>query len=183
MCNDLYELMTEAKNGDEVSIMEIINKFKPLINKYSRKLMYDGSESDLSITLLDIIKKIPINENKKFKEEKYIVGYINTSIKNKYIQLSKKNSTILKYETELDIEKISKTSNIDYIDDKIFIDDFLKTLPDLQRSVLEDIYVYQESIADIAKKNDVSRQAINKAKNRGLNNLRKSFCVYTVQYT
>lgn len=43
ICN----LISEAKAGNQNSMLEILNKFKPLIRKYSYKLNYEDAENDL----------------------------------------------------------------------------------------------------------------------------------------
>lgn len=60
--SSLYNLIFKYQLGDKNAFLEIHEKFMPLIKKYSRKLNYDGSYSDMIITLLEIIKKIPINK-------------------------------------------------------------------------------------------------------------------------
>src|SRR3712207_7879323 len=73
-------------------MLHLIAKFRPLINKYARKLNYDGADSDLIISFICIIKAIPIKTNPNLKETKQIVGYISNSIRYKYIELSKNHS-------------------------------------------------------------------------------------------
>lgn len=41
MKNEIINLILTAQQGDKASILEIINKFMPLIKKYSRELAYD----------------------------------------------------------------------------------------------------------------------------------------------
>lgn len=89
-----YELTLNSKSGNKDSLLELIERFYPLIKKYSRKLRYDGAETDLIISFIEIIKSIPII-NCIMKEEQ-IIGYISKSIKNKYIQLSKRYGNIFK---------------------------------------------------------------------------------------
>lgn len=85
--DELYELIiSKSKKGDQKCIVEVITKFYPLIKKYSKKLEYDGSNVDLIICLLESILYIPINKNINFKEDKYIVSYLNQCIKHKYFK-------------------------------------------------------------------------------------------------
>ncbi|WP_226990181.1 hypothetical protein [Caldanaerobacter subterraneus] len=48
----------KPKEKDEKILLEIIAKFKPLINKYKKKLEYDGAEEDLLLWLLKTITKL-----------------------------------------------------------------------------------------------------------------------------
>ncbi|AJA48421.1 RNA polymerase sigma factor, sigma-70 family protein [Clostridium pasteurianum DSM 525 = ATCC 6013] len=169
-------LVGKAKNNNEECMLFIIRKFKPLLKKYSNKLNYDGSDSDLVIALIEIINCIPIYKNSKFNEDKYIVGYINNSIKHKYIQLSKRNENIIKKETELDLNIISNYEAIqdwNLIDTSIFINNLVDKLSSYHKYIIKKIYIYNISEADLAKELNISRQSVNRAKNRALNNLRK----------
>ncbi|EMT38542.1 hypothetical protein SAMN04244560_01539 [Thermoanaerobacter thermohydrosulfuricus] len=49
---------TKPKEKDEKKLLEIIDKFKPLLNKYKKKLGYDGAEEDLLLWLLKTITKL-----------------------------------------------------------------------------------------------------------------------------
>src|SRR3712207_9039776 len=95
-------------------MLHLIEKFRPLINKYARKLNYDGADSDLIISFICIIKAIPIKTNPNLKETKQIVGYISNSIRYKYIELSKKYSNnIPSLEINEEIIGIESMKNID----------------------------------------------------------------------
>ena len=104
MSNDLYKLVKESQAGNKQSLLEIINTFSPLIKKHSRNLNYDGAETDLVITLIEVIKSLPITIDNYIKEDEQIIGYISISMKNKYIQLSIKNCKKSNLEMSLDIE-------------------------------------------------------------------------------
>ncbi|WP_274542125.1 hypothetical protein [Clostridium tetani] len=40
--NNLYCLVKHSQSKDDKAILRILDKFSPLIKKYSRKLNYDG---------------------------------------------------------------------------------------------------------------------------------------------
>ncbi|OOB76494.1 hypothetical protein AXF41_12020 [Clostridium haemolyticum] len=100
-------------------MLHLIEKFRPLINKYARKLNYDGADSDLIISFICIIKAIPIKTNPNLKETKQIVGYISNSIRYKYIELSKKHSNSI---SSLEInEEIIGIESMKNIDDSLYL--------------------------------------------------------------
>lgn len=171
--NDLYWLVIESQQHNKTSMTKIIERFNPLIKKYSRKLNYDGAETDLIIALIEAILSLPILKNKNFKKNKYIIGYIHSSIKNKYIYLSKKNSKILNTEIELNLD-ILNNNNFSSIDEPILIKCLLDNLTELQRTVIIQKIFNNYTDIEIGKKLNISRQAVNRIKNRALNNLRKS---------
>lgn len=54
----LFDYFEKAKRNDCESIEFILNKFKPLILKYSRKFNdKEDAQSELTMNLLNIIKK------------------------------------------------------------------------------------------------------------------------------
>ena len=173
---NLYDLAKEAQLNNKNSMLAIIEKFNPIIKKYSRKLNYDGANSDLIIALIEITKSIPMFTNDNLKKEQYIVGYINTSIKRKYISLSKKNTEIINRETVLNIDVLLEDTaeeSQNLIDNRIFLNILLDKLSEYQHNIIHKIFICNISEADLAKELSISRQSVNRAKNRALNNLRK----------
>lgn len=171
----LYNLLVNSKNGNKNSTLDIIEKFNPLLNKYSRKLNYDGSYTDLIICLLETLKTIPIEHNTKLRDDSSIVAYLHVSIKHKYISLSKKNCNIISNETELNTDILGENS-YSYIDEKLFISEIIDKLCDVQKHIIKSIYINTLSESMLAKQMNISRQAINRTKNRALKNLKKALC-------
>lgn len=60
----------------------------------------------------------------------------------------------------------------------IEIEDILSKLPLNQRIVLKERFINQKSYIEIANELGVTRQAINRSKNRGLKNLNKYLKIY-----
>ncbi|MDF2883394.1 MAG: polymerase sigma factor, sigma-70 family [Clostridiaceae bacterium] len=170
---ELYELVEWSKKGDKERLLEIIYKFKPLIRKYSRKLCYDGSDSDLVICLLETIYNIPTDKVEMQKDE-CIAGYINISIKHKYIYLSKKYTSMLSRETELNTNIMDKNCE-DIWEDYICLNNLVDKLPKLQQQIIKKIYFNGVLEKDLAKQLNISRQAVNRTKNRALKNLKNNY--------
>lgn len=169
MEKSLYEIIRNAKDGDSESILEIVERFKPLTCKYSRYLKYEDASRDLMIKLLEVIENIPIGEN--FKKDKQITSYLGTAIRNEYIRLSKKNKAIMNTEIFLDENIISiEQANTD---ERIFVKNLLETLPTNQKKILIYKFIRDYSDVQIASKLEISRQAVNKTKNRALKNLKQ----------
>jgi RNA polymerase sigma factor (sigma-70 family) len=174
--NELKIIVEKAQDGNKNCMLIIIEKFRPLINKYSKKLNYSGANSDLIICLIEIISNIPMVKNPKFKEDKYIIGYIHISIKRKYFQLYREHLNVISRETELNLNIISdyyldKSWNL--IDNRIFILNLMDKLSQYQKYIIKKIFVYDFSVSELANELNISRQSVNRAKNRALNNLRK----------
>lgn len=175
MIKSLKDLVVEAKKDNKNAMMEIINIFMPLIKKYSRKLLYDGAESDIVILLIKIIKSYPISNEGKSIQDKDIVAYINVSVKHEYIRLSKKFSEFVKMETELN-EDIYLIETDDNIENVLLINELLNKLSNMQKTILKELYIIGCTQTALAKKLNISRQAINKNKFKALNKL-KSYLV------
>lgn len=114
MAISLYDLIILSSNGDKDSKMILINKFQPLLTKYSKKLNYEGAETDLVIFFLELISVLSKYNKSIFKNnERVLVKYIATSICHKYINLSKKNRNLHNHEIIVDtIEThVSKSLN------------------------------------------------------------------------
>lgn len=155
---------TKSIESQEIILIKI-KKFEPIIKKYSRKLNYDGAETDLIITLMKILNKLPNNKN-----EKIITSYIAKSIKNEYIKLSKKNQLITQNEIFFEIEPVGD-SNLD-METIIDIKNALKILTTNQRRVIKLKMYYGYSDAEIAAKLNITRQAVNKTKKAALKKIR-----------
>lgn len=172
MDSSLFSLIEKSKNKDKQAILNFIIKFNPLIKKYSNKLNYDGAESDLIIKSIELINKIPIYSNKNMREDKYIISYVNTAIKNKYIELNKINKEILKREIEINLDIVGTVFE-DHIENKLLIQQALTKLTYLQKKVIIKKFITYKTDTEIAQELNISRQAVNRIKNRALNNLRK----------
>lgn len=170
---ELYKLIEESKKGNKECLLKVICRFNPLLRKYSRKLNYDGSESDLIICILEIIYTIPINNN-KMQQDECIVGYINVSIKHKYIYLSKKYTNIMSRETEFNTDILEENYN-QLSENSLYLENLMDNLPKLQQEIIKQIYFKGTSEKDIAKQLNISRQAVNRAKNRALKNLKNRY--------
>lgn len=171
----LNELVLAAQNDNKDAIMEIISIFRPLIKKYSAKLLYDGAESDLIILIIKLVKSFRISNKDNNIYDRDIIAYINASVKHEYIRLSKKFSKIVKMEIELneDIYLIETDYNIENI---LLINELLDKLSSMQRTILIELFLIGRTQTDLAKKLNISRQAVNKNKFKALNKL-KSYLV------
>lgn len=91
MSNEIFNKVMNYKEGDNQSLIKIIDIFKPLLIKYARLIDFEDTKQDLIIHLTNIVNNIKI-DNKNIYEDKMIVGYIAKSIRNEYIKLPKKRN-------------------------------------------------------------------------------------------
>lgn len=166
---EIYSLVYEYKRGDKEKIMDLIDRFNPLIKKLQRNSHYEDMKNELVLFILKLIPKIPIDID-DFKEDKYIISYISKSIKNEYIKLNKKNQKICNSEIYLDnyISNIKLDEEFEYF----IFNETIKILTEKERDVIKNIYLYGFTEAQIGRARNISRQAIHKTHTRALNKLK-----------
>lgn len=165
MINNLYEIFKKAQNESEEHVIELYNKFLPLIKGYGRKLNYEEAESDLTIFLLEYIKKIDLNKFKN-RSDGEIVNYIKLIFKNKYIdvlrQLMNKKIEATILETEFICNDCYKNL------EKEYIFSLMKNLNDIQRKVIVGRYFHGYNDDNLSKIFKISRQTICKHRKKAL---------------
>jgi hypothetical protein len=175
----LKDIILNAQAGNDDSILIMVDKFNPLLKKYSYKLSYDD---DLLADFLDLIKNIDMSRL-RHNCEGGIVSYICKSIYSSYINKSKTNckyfqSTIPfsglneneKYYAELSLSTVDR-------DDALLVSSLNEILNQHEFCIIYTIYFLGYSSADIAQSSGTSRQAVNQTKRRALEKLRKAFVV------
>lgn len=102
-------------------------------------------------------------DNQRLFENRAIVGYIDKSIRNEYIKLSKKRDKIKLNEMELnlDIEISHENSEAEFE-----LLDIFKVLTKKEAYIMKLLYVHYLSVTEVADYMKISRQAVNQAKNR-----------------
>ena len=86
----LYNLIQDFRNGDSDTFILILERFEPKLNKLQRNSIYEDMKSDLILFMFKLLNKIPL-EKEVFREDKYIISYINKSLQYQYIYLNKIN--------------------------------------------------------------------------------------------
>lgn len=79
MENNILKKIIKYKEGNNNSLLEIIEIFNPLISKYSRLLDKEDTRQDLIIHLIKVLNKVPI-DNKCLFKNKEIIGYNKLSV-------------------------------------------------------------------------------------------------------
>ncbi len=168
---EMVKKIQEKEEGYKSAVLELVTQFQPLIKKYSFLLNYEDSQSELTLTFIEIIYKIPIY-NPRFKQDKYIVSYINSSIKNDYIYLSMNKNKLYYYELPINLD-IIETLYQPNLEDKLVVKDLLSLLTRKEKEVINLKYFEEYSDTEISKKLRISRQAVNKTKNRAIQKMRR----------
>lgn len=177
----LFDLFLNAYNGNSFAQLQIVQRFQPLLKKYATLLKYEDAYSDLQLYLLELLHSGKLTKLQRkddgTKDDGTLVKYIESSIRHQYISLnSRKNavdSSVIASIDEIDFDHMSLSSNDEY--PKLLISDLHSVLQPSELTLLSQFVFKGMSIADIAEKSGVSRQAINRKK---LSILKKLECAF-----
>lgn len=167
----IKSLIENYKNGDNEIMLDIINQFSPLIEKYNKKYENEDISSELIITLIKLINSLDI---KKFKFDGEIINYIKIAIKNRYLDIIRQNSKkneFLFYELDTDISDYNNLyekliSDIEY-------ERILNTLNSKERLIIDGLYNLQKKEVEIAQELGLSKQNIHNIKKKTLKKISK----------
>ena len=166
----LKELILRFKGGDIKAFPILYEEFKKMICFYSKKIGNEDARQELIMFLLETFYDV---ELERFKDDEgdNLKRYIAVSLRNRYIALSKE---YLKDLTSL-LNLYERDAVYSYSDDEILLRDMLKILSEKQRRIIIYKYIYGYSDLEIAKILGISRQAVNRLKNRGFELIRENF--------
>ncbi len=164
----LLSLLEKFRKGDMSVFPVVFSEFEGLIYHYSEKSDAEDTAEELSVFLLELLYKIDLSP---------FVGvcgdglsrYIAVSLRNKYIAYSTKNSNYKKSKFLNQAEDICYTEDFSK---RTYLKDAFKFLSPKQKAVISLKYIYDYSDSEISLKLNISRQAVNRIKNRAIEVLR-----------
>jgi RNA polymerase sigma factor (sigma-70 family) len=170
----LYQCLESAQNGNSESLIDLIKKFDLSFKKYARKLSYPEAETDLIIEFIILIQKVDLKKFDK-NNEGGIIMYLYTSIKNKHIELSKRyireNRNVV-FIPDIYQSKLFESNSTTFNESSLVFFDLISKLTSSQKEVLILKFHYGYSDSEISERMNISRQAVNRTKNRALETLR-----------
>lgn len=167
----LKSLVSGFRQQDKESFEIIYDEFKPIINYYSRRQKDEDIIGELTLFLLELLYHIDLDRFDSDKSED-LRKYISVSLKNKYISLCRKKAkenVVLKDFCEEEL--IYESSAQMYID----INEAFEKLTERQKSIIVCKYIYCLSDSQISDMFKISRQAVNRLKNRALTVLKEYY--------
>ena len=177
--NTLHPLIKKSQSGDKDALLSLILQFGPLIKKYANACKYEDAYYDLLIAFIRMIQNINL-KNIRNKSDSGFVRYFQQTINHEHVLLSNKMRTIANNHVSLD--EIEEETQREIIDEKSNFDnqDFLLSdastvLTPLELDIIVLHYIDLYTIQEIAFAKGVTRQAINNAKLRAINKLRRFF--------
>lgn len=168
----LGDLVKDYNNGDKNALVEIINQFKPAINKYKKESYYEDLDSELTLFMINILGKISMRED-ILRDDKHLRFYILKSLKNKHIEINKKSYTI--YSSEIPSDKFLDYNGYELLESDIVFYDIIKDLSICEKHILTKKYIHNIKESDIARELNTSRQYINRVHKKALSKLRDSY--------
>lgn len=167
----LKKLIWDFRKGEIYSFSIIYDVFKKLINFYSKKAGDEDVEQELMIFLMELLYDIDLSRFED-NEKDNLKRYIAVALGHKYINIIKEiqNSQNKFYELlECDFFHYDNTES------DIYVKSMLENLSPRQRMIIVYKYIYNYSDVEISYILGISRQAVNRLKNRALGTLRKLY--------
>lgn len=169
----LCHIAYNAGNGDEESMLLIIEKFMPSIKKFARELSYPEAKTDLIISLLEGLPKYSCKFTDEV-DEGIVVSYIYCMLKNKKVDLYRKN--ILRRSTDvLNDDLLQNVASTESFEDEFELLDSLNMLTGKQKKIILLKYYHGYSDVEMSTVFNISRQSVNKIKIRALEKLNKTY--------
>lgn len=165
---ELLKLIKEYQDHRMENFHLIYNTFNRLILLYASRIGEKESAQDLSEFLIELLFKMDIS---KFKSDdsQDVKRYIAVCLRNEYYSMLKKKQNQLSFCSEFTYD----VSEITYdFESTLFIKECLANVTENQKTILILRYCYDLSDSQISKKLHISRQAVNKARKKGLETLR-----------
>ena len=164
----LYNLIQDFRNGDSDTFILILERFEPKLNKLQRNSIYEDMKSDLILFMFKLLNKIPL-EKEVFREDKYIISYINKSLQYQYIYLNKINYKVKS--NEMILEETDINNRDDNCFSNIIFEDLIKNLTEREKDMIFKRYKLNYSEAEIGRMKGISRQAVHKTHVRALSKM------------
>lgn len=153
---------------DENAMLQVINKFSPVLRSTARKLNYDGAESDLIIDLIEKVQKMNFEKIRELGDGQ-LVNYISHMIRNKGIDIIRNRRKQIDEIYVVSIYEVPDcTSRLEYD-----IWNMLESLNDRQKTVIVLRYFYGYSDIEIGEKLGITRQAVNKLHRKSIKILKR----------
>ncbi len=172
MCNRCLKILIQKFQNQEMTVFEsLYDQFKKLIMYYAVRLHYDDAASDLTLFFIELLYQVNLW---RFDSDDSLTlnNYISVAIKNQYISLSMQNNQYLKAFNKL-------YDNFDGyqpdFEDRFSLREGMKLLSKKQKIIIAYRYIYGYSEIEIALLLGISRQAVNRIRNRAISILRNFF--------
>lgn len=172
----ICSLLEKAQQGDQAAMLELINRFQPLLKKYARKLGYDDAYEDCLLFFIELVKFMDLKKLND-RNDQAAVAYIKVSVKHFY---DKRIRKVIEKNQEIAFSDLSKEQKY-YVEAKtakpdekdIFIEFGIdKRLSPKEKLVIYLVYVKGYTTSELARELLKSKQTVNQLKKRALGKLK-----------
>lgn len=171
MYNSLLKGLIEKFRKQDMNAFTLIyDEFKRLIYLYCGRLGDDDAVQEMTLFLIELLYGIELSRFKS-DESDGLKRYIAVALKNKYIAIAKENQHYKSCCGEL-FEEYAQNS---LAPEQLLISEALECLTDKQRIIIVYKYIYCLSDCEISAITGISRQAVNRLKNRALHILKQFY--------
>ena len=173
----LMEQIVRAQQGCSEDMEALIEKFKPILKKYSRKLFWEDALNDMTLAFLELIYALPLDKLRS-TEDGALVNYIATCVRTTYNAFLKQHfscpQTVASLDDATEAQKLETIAYEDKREEQQFLDllDLCPNLTEKERQVLILVYYWGYRSVEIAERFSTSKQNINQIKQRALKKLR-----------
>ena len=173
----LIDLIRSAQKDNEHAMLQLINRFDKLFQKYGRKLRYEDAKNDLIVDFIELIKTFDF-EKINNTSDGAIVNFLVKSTYRFYL----KHLEIFMNKSNMEVPLCDlDSSQVQILERRLAMQDSLSVSELFPKNVLTLkeqkilIAIYQEgrSVSDVAAFLHVSRQNINQIKKRAESKIRK----------
>lgn len=176
--DSLYKLVLSVQQNQNDSkrndnLIELLEKFRPLILKYKHMLKYEDAEYDLVLFFIEMIDSIKLEGFDENNSNYQLLSYFSLAMRNKYISLSKAKYQKVKI---LELEEwyyeepsYSQEQNIEILE-------LLNHLQTREKQIIVMKYWYGYSDFEVGSKMNITRQTVNRIVRRSLDKMREYVC-------
>lgn len=175
----LYDQIRKAQGNDKDEMLKLIERFVPLLRKYSRKLNYEDAYEDTVLFFIELVKGIRL-DRLSCTEDGVLTAYISVSVKHFY---DKKIAEAIGRQREVPFSELTEDQAY-YAETNSAREDKASFFLELgaanllnrkEQHVIHQIFVEGYTTAEIARRTHKSRQAVNQLKHRALKKLREAY--------
>lgn len=179
MGDELFRNIKDYQMGSGDSALYILNKFAPIIKRYTFLLQDEDAMSEIQYQLLKLVKEMDLPAMRSTSEGA-LVKYIEKIVRSKYIalikgQIKQRKITALDDLNPYDLFQYNQKSSQHEAYDGLLLHDLEQILCPSECTVIYLLYFENFTITEIAARLHKSRQAVNQTKLKALAKLRKKF--------
>lgn len=177
---NLRTLFAEAKNSNENATLEIIDFFKPIIDKHVRQSKYsEDVRSELTLHLIEIIKTLDLDKL-RCSTDFALINYIKKSLYHCYLNISmteqQRRQKENHYEDDDLIDLLGADTDAENAENDILLDLLMKSVLTEKEYICIKLMVIRElSASQAGKILGITKQTANTTKLRGIKKLRKVY--------